>query len=110
MSGKYRREHDLLGEREVPADVYWGIHTLRALENFPISGQPIGGYPELIRALACVKKAAALANGELGVLDAERCSAITRACDEIIEGKWRDQFPVDVIQGGAGTSTNLNAN
>jgi aspartate ammonia-lyase len=110
MSERCRREHDLLGERDVPADVYWGIHTLRALENFPISGQPIGDYQELIRALACVKKAAAVANCELGILDAERCGAIARACDELIEGKWRDQFPVDVIQGGAGTSTNMNAN
>jgi aspartate ammonia-lyase len=95
MTQKHRREYDLLGERDVPADVYWGIHTLLALENFPISGLPVGGYSELIRALASVKKAAALANCELGALDLERCAAITGACDEIIGGQWHDHFPVD---------------
>src|SRR5262245_61678449 len=100
MTTMYRREHDLLGERDVPADAYWGIHTLRALENFPISGQPIGSYEDLVRALAFVKKAAALANHELGTLDEGRCAAITAACDEIAAGQWHDHFPVDVIQGG----------
>jgi aspartate ammonia-lyase len=110
MTAPYRREHDLLGERDVPAGVYWGVHTLRALENFPISGQTIGSYPDLVRALALVKHSAAQANCELGLLDAERCSAIIAACQEIAAGKLHDQFVVDVIQGGAGTSTNMNIN
>jgi aspartate ammonia-lyase len=105
-----RLEHDLLGEREVPASVYWGIHTLRALENFPISHQPIGSYPDLIKALALVKHAAARTNRELKALDEKRCHAIVTACSEIADGQWHDQFVVDVIQGGAGTSTNMNAN
>ena len=110
MAASYRREHDLLGERDVPADAYWGVHTLRALENFPISGQTIGSYPDLVRALALVKQAAAQANRELGLLDAERCGAIVAACQEIAAGRLHDQFVVDVIQGGAGTSTNMNIN
>jgi len=105
-----RTEHDLLGDREVPADAYWGVHTLRAVENFPISGVRIGQYPSLIAALADIKHAAALANGELGLLDARRVEAIARACGEIRGGALHDQFVVDVIQGGAGTSTNMNAN
>ncbi|HEV2000781.1 MAG TPA: aspartate ammonia-lyase [Xanthobacteraceae bacterium] len=109
-NSRTRLEHDLLGTLAVPADVYWGIHTERAIENFPISGMPISIYPELIGALACVKQAAALANCELGLIDKKRCDAIVRACDEIRDGKLHDQFVVDVIQGGAGTSTNMNAN
>jgi aspartate ammonia-lyase len=105
-----RVEHDLLGERAVPFDAYWGIHTLRARENFPISGTTVGGQAELVRALACVKQAAAFANRDLGVLDAERCGFIVQACEEIMTGALHDQFVVDVIQGGAGTSTNMNAN
>jgi len=105
-----RLEHDLLGDRQVPEDAYWGVHTLRALENFPISGVPISQYPALVNALACVKQAAALANQELGLLDDIRTQAIVQACEEIREGRWHDQFVVDVIQGGAGTSTNMNAN
>jgi aspartate ammonia-lyase len=107
---KTRTEHDLLGEREVPIDAYYGVHTLRALENFPISGIPISTYPNLTRALACVKQACALANHELGLLDDSKSNAIVDACNEIIGGKLNDQFVVDVIQGGAGTSTNMNAN
>ncbi len=110
MTTSIRLEHDLLGERDVPANVYWGIHTLRALENFPISGQPIGSYTDFVRALVQVKHAAALSNRELGLLDTERCSAITTACQEIAAGGLHDQFVVDVIQGGAGTSTNMNTN
>jgi len=106
----FRTEHDLLGDREVPADVYYGVHTLRALENFPITGLPISVYPELIKALACIKQAAAQANHELGLLDKARCDAIVGACAELLGGKLHDQFVVDVIQGGAGTSTNMNAN
>ena len=110
MTNDVRIEHDLLGERPVPADVYWGIHTLRALENFPITGKPIGSYADLVKALALVKLAAAHANRQLGDLDERRFDVITRACQEILTGKWHDQFVVDVIQGGAGTSTNMNAN
>lgn len=110
MHGPTRTEHDLLGEREVPADVYWGIHTLRALENFPITGIAIGGSPFLVQALACVKEAAATANHELGLLDDGRFEAIRLACEEIRDGALSDQFVVDAIQGGAGTSTNMNAN
>jgi aspartate ammonia-lyase len=109
-AGSFRTEHDLLGEREVPADAYYGVHTLRAVENFPITGTPISIYPELIKALACIKQAAALANHELGLLDPVRCDAIVRACAELLDGKLHEQFVVDVIQGGAGTSTNMNAN
>lgn len=105
-----RTEHDLLGDRAVPARVYWGIHTLRALENFPISGVSLQALPYLIKALGAVKKATALANRELAVLPAAKCTAISQACDEIMAGHWHDQFVVDVIQGGAGTSTNMNAN
>ena len=107
---KTRMEHDLLGEREVPADAYYGVHTLRALENFSISGIPISTYPNLINALACVKQACALANHELDLLNTEHTDAIVKACEEIRSGKLHDQFVVDVIQGGAGTSTNMNAN
>src|SRR6516225_8636240 len=109
-SGTTRLEHDLLGDLAVPADAYYGVHTLRAVENFPITDTTIAMYPDLIQALACIKKAAALANHELGLLDAERTDAIAKACDEIRAGKLHDQFVVDVIQGGAGTSTNMNAN
>jgi aspartate ammonia-lyase len=105
-----RREHDLLGEREVPAEVYWGIHTLRASENFRITGTPIGSCSDLIVALACVKQAAAEANAELGLLTGRHRDAIVAACTEIRGGALHDQFVVDVIQGGAGTSTNMNAN
>ncbi len=105
-----RLEHDLLGDREVPDSAYYGVHTLRALENFPITGIPIAVYPDLIRALAQIKKAAAQANRQLGLLDATRTDAIVAACREVIDGQLHDQFVVDVIQGGAGTSTNMNAN
>ncbi|PLQ00284.1 aspartate ammonia-lyase [Cupriavidus pauculus] len=106
----FRIEHDLIGDREVPSDAYYGVHTLRAVENFPITGTPISIYPELIKALAAIKQAAALANHELGLLDEPRCNAIVDACKEIIAGRLHEQFVVDVIQGGAGTSTNMNAN
>lgn len=105
-----RLEHDLLGNRDVPADAYWGIHTLRAVENFAISGQRIGQLSDLITALAAIKQAAAVANAELGLLDPARRDAIIAACDEIRAGRLHDQFVVDQIQGGAGTSTNMNAN
>ena len=105
-----RREHDFLGDKDIPAEAYWGVHSARAVENFPISGQTVGRVPDLVRALAYVKKAAAQANAQLGVIDAERAAAIVQACDDVIAGLLHDQFVVDVIQGGAGTSTNMNAN
>ena len=105
-----RKEHDLLGNRAVPAQAYYGVHTLRALENFPITGTSISIYPDLVTALACVKQAAALANNELKLIDDEKTQAIVKACGEIREGALLDEFVVDVIQGGAGTSTNMNAN
>jgi aspartate ammonia-lyase len=105
-----RLEHDLLGEAAIPAAAYWGIHTLRAMENYPITGKPIGSYHDLVRALALVKQAATLANQELQQLDNTRADAIVAACQEIAGGKLHEQFTVDVIQGGAGTSTNMNAN
>lgn len=105
-----RIEHDLVGDRELCNSVYYGVHTLRATENFPITDVPVSIYPDLVRALASVKKAAAITNNELGVLNDERTKAIVAACDEILAGELHDQFVVDVIQGGAGTSTNMNAN
>jgi aspartate ammonia-lyase len=105
-----RREHDSLGEREVPNHVYYGVQTLRATENFRFSGIRLSHYEQFVRALACVKKAAALANAELGVLDRKIADAIAKACDELLAGKLHDQFVVDMLQGGAGTSTNMNAN
>lgn len=105
-----RPEHDLLGERDVPATAYWGIHTLRAIENFQISATPIATYPDLIRALALVKQAAARANLDLKLIDPAKAAVIEAACVEIGGGALVDQFVVDVIQGGAGTSTNMNAN
>ena len=94
----------------VPSTAYYGVHTLRAIENFPITGTPIAIYPDMIKALACIKQAAALANHELRLLSVERRDAIVMACEEIRSGHLHDQFVVDVIQGGAGTSTNMNAN
>ncbi|SIT46852.1 aspartate ammonia-lyase [Paraburkholderia ribeironis] len=105
-----RAETDLLGERDVPEDAYYGIHTLRATENFQISGTTLASYPNLVIALAAVKQAAAEANAELGMLSPMLRDAIVAACVEIREGRLHDQFVVDVIQGGAGTSTNMNAN
>lgn len=104
----YRIEHDLLGERNIPEDAYYGIHSLRAHENFPLTGRPI--HAELIKALAVVKKAAALTNAELGLLSRDIADAIVYACDEIMDGRLHDQFIVDALQGGAGTSANMNAN
>src|SRR5688572_5720730 len=108
--GPTRREKDLLGERDIPADRYFGVQTLRAVENFPITGIPIAQYPHLINALAAVKHGAALANRDLDLLEPEIAGAITKACEEIRGGALHQEFVVDVIQGGAGTSTNMNAN
>jgi len=105
-----RTEHDFLGEKQIPVAAYWGVHTARAVENFAISGTRVSAMPDLIRALGFVKKAAARTNQQLGVLDAKRAAAIMSACEKLIAGQHHDQFVVDVIQGGAGTSTNMNAN
>lgn len=105
-----RKEHDFIGELDINDDVYYGIQTFRALENFNITNHRLGEYTIFVDSLAKVKKAAALANNELGLLDDKLKDAICAACDEIIAGKYYDQFVVDMIQGGAGTSTNMNAN
>ncbi len=109
-SGRTRTEHDLLGYREVPYEYYYGIQTLRALENFNISGVQLNFHPVFIEALAMVKMASAKANYDLGLLSKPLADAIIQACDEVIKGKYTYHFVVDMIQGGAGTSTNMNAN
>ena len=106
-----RSEHDLIGNADVPWNAYWGIHTLRAVDNFPITGVSVGHFPEFVRALVLVKQAAARANRRLGHLPAAKADVIDRACDLIAkDGRYHDQFVVDAIQGGAGTSTNMNTN
>ncbi|MBU1567021.1 MAG: aspartate ammonia-lyase [Proteobacteria bacterium] len=110
MNTPKRIEKDFLGEMAIPDSCYYGIQTLRAVDNFQITGIAISSTPEMVSALASVKKAACLANWDLGVLDKEVTQAIIGACDEILAGKLHDQFVVDIIQGGAGTSTNMNAN
>lgn len=105
-----RQETDSLGSLSIPSSAYWGIHTARALENFPITRRAIYNYPQLVRALATVKRAAARANAEIGVLDAAKADVIDRVCQEIVDGELHAEFRVGVIQGGAGTSTNMNAN
>lgn len=106
-----RIEEDLLGTRHVPADAYYGIHTLRAIENFNISSATISDVPEFVRGMVMTKKAAAIANNKLGVIEPDVAQYIIDACDVILEtGKCMDQFPSDVFQGGAGTSVNMNAN
>ena len=105
-----RMEHDLIGEREIQSDVYYGVQSLRAKENFAITGVTLSQFPTFITSLAKVKKACALANYELELLSESKKDAICEACDELIAGKFHDQFIVDMIQGGAGTSINMNAN
>ena len=107
---KFRVESDLLGELQVPFDAYYGVQTQRALNNYKNSNTRMCDYPEYIIAMAYVKMAAASANAELGVLDKTIADAIIAACKEIVAGKLWDQFPVDMMQGGAGTSVNMNAN
>ncbi|MGA1171363.1 MAG: lyase family protein, partial [Aquiluna sp.] len=105
-----RTEHDLIGDYELPASSLWGVHTARAVDNFPISGVSIGHYRNLIRALGLTKAAAARVNAAIGGLEAEKARYIELACLEVAEGKLDEHFVVDAIQGGAGTSTNMNAN
>ena len=107
---KFRIESDLLGELKVPADAYYGVQTQRALNNYKISNTRMCDYPEYVISIAYVKMAAAAANAELGVLDKTIANAIIAACCEIVDGKFHDQFPIDMMQGGAGTSVNMNAN
>lgn len=109
---KFRTEKDLLGEKQIPAEAYYGIHTLRAVENFQISGKTIGESAFFVRGLALVKKAAAIANGELGTISKDVSQAIVEACDVVLAdpARWASQFPSDIYQGGAGTSVNMNAN
>jgi aspartate ammonia-lyase len=109
-AGQTRTEKDLLGEKQVPADAYYGVQTQRALENFQLSGVAINHYPGFVEAWAYVKLAAAQANFDVGAMKKERLDAIEKACNAVIAGKYHDQFQVDWYQGGAGTSTNMNAN
>lgn len=110
LSAQTRTETDSLGSLEIPASAYWGVHTARANANFPIARRPVSVYPDFVRAFACVKQAAARANHEIGALDEQRATLIDRACEEVRTGMLHDQFVVGVVQGGAGTSTNMNAN
>ncbi|HVI72704.1 MAG TPA: lyase family protein, partial [Pyrinomonadaceae bacterium] len=105
-----RTEKDLLGEKQIPADAYYGVQTARALENFKLSGVLINHYPGFVEAWAIVKLAAARANTDVGAMKPERLAAIEKATAAIRDGKYHDQFLVDWYQGGAGTSTNMNAN
>src|SRR5512147_1829136 len=105
-----RIEKDFLGEKQIPDDAYYGVQTLSGKENFHITGMPISREPNFVKAFGYVKKAAAMANRDLGVVDANVANAIAKACDKLIAGEMRDQFITDFIQGGAGTSTNMNAN
>jgi aspartate ammonia-lyase len=109
-AGPTRTEHDLLGPKEIPSDAYYGVQTARALENFQISGIPINHYPGFIEAWAIVKLAAARGNTDVGAMNKETLSAIEKAVDAVRQGRYHDQFKVDWYQGGAGTSTNMNAN
>ncbi|WP_037671066.1 aspartate ammonia-lyase [Streptomyces griseus] len=110
MARATRMEHDLVGDKEVPADAYYGVHTVRAVENFAITGSTIAQFPDLITSLAAVKQAAAQTNRELGLLAPDIAEAIIEACEDIRAGRLTGQFVVDPVQGGAGTSTNMNAN
>ena len=109
-SAQTRTEKDLLGEKQLPAQAYYGVQTARALENFQVSGMATKFYPDYVRAFAMVKLAAARANNEIGRLSNDKLAAIEKACLAVIDGKYHDQFLVDLYQGGAGTSANMNAN
>ncbi len=106
----YRTESDLLGEIQVPKDAYYGVQTQRAIDNFHISGSKMSDFPDFVNAIAYVKLAAVQTNNQLGLINDELTKAISQACEEILEGKLHECFPVDMIQGGAGTSVNMNAN
>src|SRR6186713_3406779 len=107
---KTRTESDLLGKKEIPFEAYYGVQTLRALENFQVSGVKTNFYPDYVRAYAMVKLAAARANTDVGRMKKEKLAAIEKACQDVIDGKYHDQFLTDLYQGGAGTSANMNAN
>src|SRR5664279_499935 len=109
-SGRTRRESDLLGPLDVSEDALFGVQALRAVHNCPITGTPTSHFPAMIRALALVKQAAARANAKLGLLEPAIAGAIDQACQEIVDGHWHGHFTTDMVQGGAGTSTNMNAN
>jgi aspartate ammonia-lyase len=109
-NAQFRTEKDLLGEKQIPADAYYGVQTARALENFQVSGVKTNFYPDYVRAYAMVKLAAARANTDIGRMKKEKLDAIEKACKAVMEGKYHDQFLVDLYQGGAGTSANMNAN
>jgi aspartate ammonia-lyase len=110
FSQEFRTEKDLLGEKQIPADAYYGVQTMRALENFQVSGVKTNFYPDYVRAYAMVKLAAALANTDVGRMKKDRLDMIEKACKAVMEGKYHDQFLTDLYQGGAGTSANMNAN
>jgi len=112
MSGysQTRTEHDLLGDKKIPDTAYYGVQTMRAIENFPISGVKTNFYPDYVRAYAMVKMAAARANTQVGRMKKEKLYDIERACQAVIDGKYHDEFVTDLYQGGAGTSANMNAN
>ena len=105
-----RKEHDFIGELEIPDDVYYGVQTFRAVDNFQMTGRKLKDYPFFVKAFAQINKAAVLANKEVGVLDADKADALAKAADRLIAGDFAEQFVVDMIQGGAGTSTNMNVN
>ena len=107
---KFRIEHDSLGEKQIPEAVYYGIQTQRAVENFEVSGLSLDKYVDIVWAIASIKKAAALANYRCGAIDKELCGAICKAAQEVMDGKMRGQFPIDIFQGGGGTSANMNVN
>ena len=109
-SAETRIEKDLLGERAIPADALYGIQTVRAVENLSFSGRPLGNYPDYIRALAIVKKAAARSNRDARVIDARRLDAIEHACDALIRGEYLEQFPIDMLAGGGSIAVNMNVN
>ena len=106
----FREEQDLIGKKLIPIKALYGVNTQRAIENFQISEKTMSHYPSLIKGFAIIKKAAAQANNSLGILSQEKANAIIQACEEIYSGKYHDQFPIDMIQGGAGTSCNMCAN
>ena len=106
----FREEFDFIGKKDIPSDALYGINTQRAIENFQISGKKMSEFPDLIKGFAIIKKAAAQANNSLGIINEEKMNAIVKACDELSEGQYIEQFPIDMFQGGAGTSSNMCVN